>query len=178
MKSRIERHLSEVVFGAMDGTVTTFAVVAAAVGAGLSSTAVIILGVANLVGDGFSMGAGAYLSAKSGRDLKRRDKRVVKGHSPLVTGLVTYASFVIVGSTAILVYVVDALLNLQLDRYVLFGLSAVLIAVTFILVGVVKAYVTKTSKLRAAFEALGLGSVASVMTFLLGDVLAGVLKST
>ncbi|MGD8373330.1 MAG: VIT1/CCC1 transporter family protein [Candidatus Woesebacteria bacterium] len=177
MKSKIERHLSEIVFGAMDGTVTTFAVVAAAVGAGLSSTAVIILGIANLVGDGFSMGAGAYLSAKSGRDLRRRDKRVVRGHSPLLTGVVTYAAFIVVGSTAILIYVVDALLNLHLGRYVLFGLSAALIAATFILVGVTKAHVTKTSKFKAAAEALGLGSVASIMTFLLGDILADVLKS-
>lgn len=176
MKAKYEKHLSEVVFGAMDGTVTTFAVVAAAVGAGLSSTAIIILGVANLVGDGFSMGAGAYLSAKSRRDLKIRDKQVITGHSPLLTAIVTYGAFVIVGSTAIIVYVIDAIFNLNLGRFVLFGLSALIIAATFVVIGFLKARITKTSHWRSVIETLGLGVVAAVLTFILGDYLENVLN--
>ena len=53
------------VYGATDGTVTTFAVVAGAFGAGLDTRIVIILGFANLLGDGFSMGASSYLSSRS-----------------------------------------------------------------------------------------------------------------
>jgi VIT1/CCC1 family predicted Fe2+/Mn2+ transporter len=43
------------VYGATDGTVTTFAVVAGVVGASLPSTIIVILGFANLFADGFSM---------------------------------------------------------------------------------------------------------------------------
>ena len=47
--------LRDFIFGAIDGTVTTFAVVSSVSGAGLGAGVIIILGVANLVADGFSM---------------------------------------------------------------------------------------------------------------------------
>ncbi|MCP4507445.1 MAG: hypothetical protein GY826_13765, partial [Fuerstiella sp.] len=50
-------YLRDFVYGGIDGAVTTFAVVSGVAGAGLSSGVVIILGMANLVGDGFSMAA-------------------------------------------------------------------------------------------------------------------------
>lgn len=60
-----EKYLSEFVYGGIDGSVTTFAVVAGATGANLDPVIVIIMGFANLFADGFSMSVGAYLSAKS-----------------------------------------------------------------------------------------------------------------
>lgn len=59
------RYLGDAIFGAVDGSVTTFAVVAGAVGAQLPGGVVIILGVANLVADGFSMAVSNYLGTKS-----------------------------------------------------------------------------------------------------------------
>ena len=47
---------------------TTFAVVAGSVGAGLDSAIIIVLGFANLLADGFAMSIGAYLSSKSNQD--------------------------------------------------------------------------------------------------------------
>jgi len=64
----VARHVREFVYGGMDGAVTTFAVVAGSVGAGLSTRTVIILGVANLVADGFSMAVGAYLAQKTDQE--------------------------------------------------------------------------------------------------------------
>src|SRR4030042_4605485 len=58
-------YLSDVIFGANDGIITTFAVVAGASGASLSPVVVIVLGFANLIGDGLSMGIGNYLGRKS-----------------------------------------------------------------------------------------------------------------
>lgn len=58
-------YLGDAVFGAIDGTVTTFAVVAGAAGAGLPSGVAVILGFANLFADGFSMAVGNYSSVKS-----------------------------------------------------------------------------------------------------------------
>lgn len=62
---RIEQYLPEMVYGSIDGIVTTFAVVAGAAGAGLSIQVVLILGIANLVADGLSMSIGSFLSKKS-----------------------------------------------------------------------------------------------------------------
>lgn len=63
--SKLQQFLPEFVYGGIDGSVTTFAVVAGAAGVGLESSVVIILGFANLIADGFSMSVGSYLSNKS-----------------------------------------------------------------------------------------------------------------
>lgn len=172
MKDRFERYLGEFVYGAIDGTVTTFAVVAAAAGAGLNSTVIIILGIANLVGDGFSMGASAYLSAKSERDLKKsKDQDHVGDETPLKDGVVTFGSFGVVGFILLLMYVMDAIFVLGMSAQSLFLTSSVLTGITFISVGLLKAGVTKTSRLRAAAETLILGGVAAGLAYGLGDLL-------
>ena len=68
-------YIGEMVYGALDGIVTTFAVVAGVQGAGLSSGVVLILGFANLVGDGLSMGVGGYLSKKSQQEFAASERR-------------------------------------------------------------------------------------------------------
>lgn len=72
--SRFEKYLGPFVYGGIDGCVTTFAVVAGSVGAGLTSDVIIILGFANLLADGFSMSIGAYLSSKSERSYYFKQK--------------------------------------------------------------------------------------------------------
>ena len=58
-------YLRDLVYGGIDGTVTTFAIMAGVVGADLSAGAVIVLGIANLLADGFSMAAANYSSTKT-----------------------------------------------------------------------------------------------------------------
>ena len=65
MYETFEEYISEFVYGAIDGTVTTFAVVAAAAGAGLPARVSAVLGLANLFADGFSMGVSSFLSKRS-----------------------------------------------------------------------------------------------------------------
>jgi VIT1/CCC1 family predicted Fe2+/Mn2+ transporter len=65
-------HLRDFIYGAIDGTVTTFAVVAGVVGAGLRPIVIIILGVANLVADGFSMAASNFLATRAERQQRLR----------------------------------------------------------------------------------------------------------
>lgn len=65
---KFQDYLGEFVYGGIDGSVTTFAVVAGAAGAELGSAIILILGFANLLADGLSMSIGAYLSAKAQRE--------------------------------------------------------------------------------------------------------------
>jgi len=58
-------YLRDMVFGGIDGAVTTFAIVAGVVGADLSTRIVLILGAANLLADGFSMAAANYSSSRT-----------------------------------------------------------------------------------------------------------------
>lgn len=66
--------------GAIDGCVTTFAVVAGAVGGGFSGMVIIVLGFANLLADGFSMAAGNYLGVKSQREEVDKTRQEEKAH--------------------------------------------------------------------------------------------------
>lgn len=68
-------YLADIVFGANDGIITTFAVVAGAAGGGLNIKVIIILGLANLLGDGLSMGLGNYLGKKSQREHEEAERR-------------------------------------------------------------------------------------------------------
>jgi vacuolar iron transporter family protein len=172
MKAKFEQYLGEFVYGAIDGTVTTFAVVAAAAGAKLSPTVIIILGFANLIADGFSMGASSYLSKKSERDLKlSKDAEHEGGETPLGDGLATLGAFVVVGFVPVLIYVVDALLDLKIDNNSLFAISCFMTGAAFMGIGIVKGQMTKTSPLKAAIETLVLGGVAAALAYFLGEAL-------
>ena len=61
-------YLRDWIYGGIDGAVTTFAVVSGVAGAALPSKVIVILGVANLVADGFSMAAGNYSGTRAERD--------------------------------------------------------------------------------------------------------------
>jgi VIT1/CCC1 family predicted Fe2+/Mn2+ transporter len=60
--------IQDIVYGANDGIITTFAVVAGSTGADLAHSTIVILGLANLIADGISMGMGNFLSLRSERD--------------------------------------------------------------------------------------------------------------
>lgn len=73
---RFEKYLPEVVYGSMDGIVTTFAVIAGSAGADLSINIILILGISNLLADGLSMSIGSYLSKKSEQDNYNKHLRI------------------------------------------------------------------------------------------------------
>ncbi len=58
-------YLKSVVYGGLDGTITTFAVVAGVEGASLNPNVILILGFANLIADGIAMAFGDFLSTRA-----------------------------------------------------------------------------------------------------------------
>ncbi len=73
-------YLRDWVYGGIDGAITTFAIVAGAVGAGFSDRVALILGIANVVADGFSMAAANYSGTKAERDDYRRIQAIEDRH--------------------------------------------------------------------------------------------------
>lgn len=67
-EERRPSYVRDWIYGGIDGAVTTFAIVSGVVGAGLQPHVVLILGVANLVADGFSMAASNYSGTKAEND--------------------------------------------------------------------------------------------------------------
>ncbi len=68
-------YLKSIVYGGLDGIVTTFAVVAGAAGAALQPHIALILGFANLAGDALSMGFGDYTSSTAKKELELKMKK-------------------------------------------------------------------------------------------------------
>lgn len=156
---KVGSRIEQFVYGATDGTVTTFAVVAGSAGAGFSSSVAIVLGIANLLADGFSMGVSSYLAFMT-EPLMTRARALNKA-------LTTFFSFVTVGSVPLLSY-------LFFNDH-LFMWSCIFTAASFVFIGALKGSVIKSSSVsKSIFGTLLLGSVAATVAYVLGDVLEAV----
>lgn len=164
------RYLPEFVYGGIDGSITTFAVVAGAMGASLSSTIILILGFANLIADGFSMAVSNYLSTKSQQDLHRHDAETKffrkEAKHPLKTATATFLSFIIIGFIPLISFVCAAI-NPWLATYQ-FTASIILTGIALLLVGTIKGKIVKKHPLRASLETLLIGGIAALLAYFVG----------
>ncbi|WP_299732633.1 VIT1/CCC1 transporter family protein [uncultured Tateyamaria sp.] len=72
--------LKDMIYGGIDGAVTTFAIVAGVEGAGLSHSIIVALGLANILADGFSMAASNYSGTKAELDDRKRIIQIEQRH--------------------------------------------------------------------------------------------------
>jgi VIT1/CCC1 family predicted Fe2+/Mn2+ transporter len=77
-------YLHDLIYGGIDGAVTTFAVVAGVVGAHLSPGVILVIGLASLIADGFAMAAGNYSATKADRDDYARLLAIERKHIALI----------------------------------------------------------------------------------------------
>ncbi len=68
-------HFEDFIYGSIDGAVTTFAIVAGAIGASLSPSIILILGFANLFADGFAMAIGNYQATKARIEFIEKERK-------------------------------------------------------------------------------------------------------
>src|SRR6476661_6608783 len=101
-----QHYLGDVIYGANDGIVTTFAVVAGVAGARLSIAVVLILGLSNLLADGFSMAASNYLAIRSRSSAELENAGSISEPYPVRHGVATFVAFVIAGSFPLLAYLI------------------------------------------------------------------------
>lgn len=156
-------YIRDVVLSANDGIVTTFAVVAGSLGASLSPSVVVILGLANLFADGLSMSTGSYLGVKSEIEYEQSEGKKVKlGTRPLKNGLVSFFSFGIAGFIPLISFV------FKFKEPVL--VSSVLVASSLFIVGIFRGMVSNKHVLRTAFENLLIGGASAVVAFYVGEM--------
>ena len=154
-------YLPDLVYGANDGIITTFAVVSGVVGAALSSTVVVILGLANLVADGFSMGASNYLARRSQVEREVDERSDAARH-----GAATTFGFLIAGVVPLAAYLVP------LSTAAKFPAATVLAAAALFAVGAARTLATRRGALRSGVEMLLVGSVAGAVAFGIGALAA------
>lgn len=162
------RLLRAAVYGANDGIITTFAVVAGVAGAGLSTKIVLIMGVSNLIADGIAMGLGDYLGEKSEQDMEKGalGKRARGGvwH----TGLVTFIAFGVAGLAPLLPYVFATSFGVSLS---LFNASLLCTAGALFVVGSLRSVFTYRAWWKSGLEMLAVGALAATAAYVLGSVI-------
>lgn len=97
---------------------------------------------------------------------------ILEEKSPLQIGIATFCSFLIVGFIPLLIYVWDMAFTLQEN---LFIMSSLLTASGFIVIGVIKSFVTKVSISTSILETLLLGITAASLAFFVGEWLQRIL---
>jgi vacuolar iron transporter family protein len=159
------RYLGDLVYGANDGIITTFAVASGVAGADLSSRVVVILGFANLIADGLSMAASNFLAIRSVSDVRREQGVPVEPH-PIRHALATFMAFGIAGAVPLLAYVLP---TARADQ---FSVATVLTLLTLFLVGASRSLVTPTRWFRSGLEMLIVGASAAAASYGIGWLLA------
>lgn len=164
-KNHVEyKYLPEFVYGGIDGSVTTFAVVAGVIGASLSSSIILILGFANLFADGFSMATSDYLSIKTENELNSTKKQ----KHPLKVALATFVSFILVGLIPLLSFVLGFITQYEFILKNQFLFSIILTGVAFLIVGAVKGKITGKHPFKSSIETLAIGGIAAILAFVVG----------
>lgn len=162
----LRHYLRDLVYGANDGIITTFAVVSGVAGAQLDARTVLILGAANLLADGFSMGASNYLSIRSDEAVRLSRGEGVGEPFPLRHGVATMAAFVVAGAVPLLPYLTVA----PAQR---FGVAVAATLLTLFIVGALRSSVTSLRWWKAGTEMLAVGALAAAVSYAVGWLIAG-----
>lgn len=167
----VARHyIRDLVYGANDGIITTFAVVAGVAGGSLSHVAVLIVGAANLAADGVAMGVGNLLAIRAHESALAVEGRPEEETYPWKHGTATLVAFVSAGAVPLLPYMLPIA-----DSHRLLW-SALLTMASLFGVGVARAAVTRDRWWRTGFEMLLLGGVVAVAAYGAGALVAAILR--
>ena len=164
-------YIRDVIYGANDGIITTFAVVAGVTGGALSTKAVLVVGIANLLADGLSMGVGNYLSIRSHESALAAQDRPEEESSPIRHGLATLLAFAVAGAVPLVPYLVPAPAASR------FALSLACTFVALFAVGASRAAVTADRWWIAGLEMLGLGIAVAGAAYGSGALVGWLLAS-
>lgn len=162
---RVRHYLSDLVYGANDGIITTFAVVTGVAGAELEPRIALILGTANLLADGFSMGASNFLSIRSEEAVRAARGESVNEPFPVRHAFATLMAFVVAGMVPLLPY-------LFVPPSARLGVAAVVTLLTLFAVGASRALVTELRWARAGSEMLAVGALAAGVSYGVGAAIA------
>ena len=157
------KYLPEFIYGGIDGSVTTFAIVSGVMGASLAPVIVLILGFANLFADGFSMAISNYLSTISENELNKNNKYNAKK-----TASATFAAFIIVGFIPLLSFVLAAITKSEFLIRNQFIYSIILTGLAFLFIGWFKGKITKKNEIKSSLQTLLIGGTAAFVSFFVG----------
>ena len=164
---QITRHyVREIVYGANDGIITTFAVVAGVAGGRLAAQVVLVCGVANLLADGLSMAVGNFLSIRSHESVLEAEGLPQEETYPARHAIATFLAFVAAGAVPLLPYLLPGTPD---------GRFAAAIAASFaamFVIGAGRALIANVVWWRAGAEMLALGAIVTAVAYGSGALVA------
>ena len=163
------RWVPDFVYGGIDGSVTTFAVVAGVKGADLSISIILILGFANLLADGFAMAVGKYSSDKATLQHMKEDgssEAQMSEIEPLRGGFYKFLSFNLIGLIPLLGYLLGPAFGLSDDQP--FFAASIFTLMALFSIGVIKGQVVKVSRLFSGLETMFIGGIAAAIAYYVG----------
>ena len=163
-------YIRDLVYGANDGIITTFAVVAGVTGGALSHSAVLIVGTANLVADGLSMAVGNFLAIRAHESARAAEGLPEEESQPLRHSTATFLAFVTAGVVPLVPFVWPAL------RAEAFVWSVGLTLAALFAVGALRTTVTLDRWWMAGLEMLSLGVVAAAAAYGAGAIIAAAIS--
>ena len=167
MQAHIKSYIKDIIYGANDGIVTTFAVIAGVAGASLAHTTILIVGFASLFADGFSMAASNYLGTKSECDVLEVQGIECEPGRQVKSALYTFFAFILAGLVPLLPYLFSYS-NPSVFRYSVIATALVLFGV-----GAMRAVLTRRSFLYSGLERLLVGGVAATIAYYVGLLIKG-----
>ncbi len=159
-------YIRDLVYGANDGLITTFAVVSGVAGGQLSQLAVLVVGAANLAADGVSMGVGNFMAIRADERAREADGLPELERHPWKHGLATLLAFVVAGAVPLMPYLLQRTSSRQLT------VSTILTFVTLFLLGAIRAVITRDRWWRTGLETLALGTVVAGAAYGAGYLVA------
>jgi VIT1/CCC1 family predicted Fe2+/Mn2+ transporter len=162
----LESYLPDIVYGANDGIVTTLVVISSITGAAMSTTVIMILGIANLIADGFSMGTSNVLSMRSTLTAATRPRLRDASRN----GFATFLAFVGAGLLPLSAYVLPFAHNAR------FLMACMLAAAGLFGVGACRALFSDRPWFIAGLEMLALGTIASAVAYGIGATAAALVR--
>jgi VIT1/CCC1 family predicted Fe2+/Mn2+ transporter len=166
-----QHYTRDVVYGANDGVITTFAVVAGVTGGTLAPVTVLVLGVANLLADGLSMGVGNYLGIRSDERVREAQQLPEQEAFPIRHGLATFVAFVLAGAVPLLPYVFSH------GATNLFALSTALSLAVLFVIGAARARVGTGSWWANGAEMLLLGIIVGAAAYYAGALVSELVQN-
>lgn len=156
-------YLKDIVLGANDGIITTFAVVAGVAGAQLPAVVVLMLGMANLVADGISMGASNYLGMRSAQQADGDDDAAHTLRTDAIRhGTATFLAFVAAGLIPLLAFLLPVAPEAE------FTMAVYLTAIALFTVGASRSLIIPLPWWRTGAEMFIIGTLAAIAAYLCG----------
>jgi len=160
-----KKRIKSLVYGGVDGIVTTYALITGIIGAGLPTTIILIIGLAHIIAEGLSMAAGDYLSTKS--EQPKQTKKAIKN------AITTKISFVTFGGIPLITYLTATyILPFQKLNLLLATITTIL---SLTILGIIKAKINKENPIKNTTELIIIGTIAALAAFIIGHTISTII---